>query len=357
MSDTSLVLSPALPPPLLQMIDLAALKARHDQIGELMKSILRPGVDYISIDGERPCLRKAGAETLCAAFSLAPSLSSITTEDDVVRVVQVWDTEYVGRRKTRVPTDAQIRGRFEALSTCRILCGDRFLGQASGSCSSLERQYLRQDQYDLRNTIIKMAEKRALVAAVLIVTGASRVFTQDLDDRPPNQNGRRWGRPTPPPPVDSPPPSDPGPVEPPPPDSPPASTSYWQEQIRACRSDEEIDALRDRMNREMPPAARRPQGQGEILRRTIEEQRAVIRAADPTLPGFVAACAVARTREDLQALEEARADMGPSAEADAALKAVRARFEEPAPPPPDDAPPLSEADQGRPSKARRIRAR
>jgi len=38
------------------------------------------------------------------------------------------------------------------------------------------------DLPDLWNTVDKMATKRALVAAVLIVTGASAVFTQDVED-------------------------------------------------------------------------------------------------------------------------------------------------------------------------------
>ncbi|MFB2835053.1 hypothetical protein [Floridanema evergladense] len=36
--------------------------------------------------------------------------------------------------------------------------------------------------YDAVNTICKMAQKRSLVAAVLIATGASEFFTQDLED-------------------------------------------------------------------------------------------------------------------------------------------------------------------------------
>lgn len=39
-----------------------------------------------------------------------------------------------------------------------------------------------EDIFDLVNTISKMAQKRALVAAVLNATGASAVFTQDLED-------------------------------------------------------------------------------------------------------------------------------------------------------------------------------
>lgn len=40
------------------------------------------------------------------------------------------------------------------------------------------------DTYTLHNTIIKMAQKRALVAAVLIASNASEFFTQDIEDNP-----------------------------------------------------------------------------------------------------------------------------------------------------------------------------
>jgi hypothetical protein len=38
------------------------------------------------------------------------------------------------------------------------------------------------DPYTLANTILKMAQKRAHVAATLNATGASRIFTQDVED-------------------------------------------------------------------------------------------------------------------------------------------------------------------------------
>lgn len=40
------------------------------------------------------------------------------------------------------------------------------------------------DIYDQFNTVIKMSMKRALVAAVLLATGASAMFTQDVEDMP-----------------------------------------------------------------------------------------------------------------------------------------------------------------------------
>ena len=45
------------------------------------------------------------------------------------------------------------------------------------------------DIADQVNTVQKMAQKRAFIAAILIGTGASQFFTQDLDDNPPDTSG------------------------------------------------------------------------------------------------------------------------------------------------------------------------
>jgi hypothetical protein len=44
---------------------------------------------------------------------------------------------------------------------------------------------IRTEPADLANTILKMAKKRALIDAVLTATAASDIFTQDIEDLPP----------------------------------------------------------------------------------------------------------------------------------------------------------------------------
>jgi 2-C-methyl-D-erythritol 4-phosphate cytidylyltransferase len=50
--------------------------------------------------------------------------------------------------------------------------------------NSKEKKYINQIKGDkiIVNTLCKMAQKRSLVGAVLIVCGASEYFTQDLED-------------------------------------------------------------------------------------------------------------------------------------------------------------------------------
>lgn len=66
---------------------------------------------------------------------------------------------------------------------CRLLTiNDECAGEAYGSCNSRENQYKSQNVYQIANTLVKMAQKRARVAAVVMVAGVSQHFTQDMED-------------------------------------------------------------------------------------------------------------------------------------------------------------------------------
>ena len=51
-----------------------------------------------------------------------------------------------------------------------------------GSCNTREKKYLKMDPFTMDNTVLKMAKKRALVDASLLVASLSDVFTQDIED-------------------------------------------------------------------------------------------------------------------------------------------------------------------------------
>lgn len=62
------------------------------------------------------------------------------------------------------------------------------MGEGVGACNNYEKKYkyykegiVFEDPLDRQNTLVKMAKKRAYVDAMLNVTGASRLFTQDPD--------------------------------------------------------------------------------------------------------------------------------------------------------------------------------
>src|SRR5690606_7465579 len=73
-------------------------------------------------------------------------------------------------------------GFFQYQVRCKLYKGDVLITEGLGCCNTKERKYLKQDPYTLDNTVLKMAKKRALIDATLLVASLSDIFTQDLED-------------------------------------------------------------------------------------------------------------------------------------------------------------------------------
>lgn len=188
---------------------------------ELIDGIMRAGVDFGIIPGSsKPTLLKAGAEKATSFFGLSPRFAD-------AEVVNDWTGEQHGGEPF-----------FYYRRTCNLWKGNALVAAVDGSCNSWEKKYRYRggericpkcgkptiikgkeeygggwlcfakkggcgakfandapeivdqkiglvknpDVSDLVNTILKMADKRALVAATLIATGMSEYFTQDIDD-------------------------------------------------------------------------------------------------------------------------------------------------------------------------------
>jgi len=198
-------------------LDIA--KDRYRVVREFIRSILREDVDYGKVPGaDKPCLLKPGAEKMASLFGLSPTFQD-------VQVVEDW----TGKDHDGEPF-------FYYRIRCTLYMGERIIAAVDGSCNSWEQKYryrkgdrvcpkcgsatifrsknkpewycwtkkggcgatFRHDDRtitdqevgqvknpnvaDQVNTILKMAEKRALVAAVLIATNTSDYFTQDVED-------------------------------------------------------------------------------------------------------------------------------------------------------------------------------
>lgn len=61
-------------------------------------------------------------------------------------------------------------------------CGGKFTLSDSRIAEQIRGSTQNTEIFDQINTLQKMAQKRALIGAVLIATGASEFFTQDLED-------------------------------------------------------------------------------------------------------------------------------------------------------------------------------
>jgi hypothetical protein len=188
-------------------MDKIAILERVRVIHEIMEQVMVEGHHYFTfgttkrkvkddnghlVEREVPqySLGKAGAELVCLTFGLTPDLDSMVVMDDpnAPRTIQIseWiDDPTASRGRRKIVRDQKVTGFYEVKSTCAIWSNQgTLLARASGSCNSLESAFLNQGYSNVKNSILKRAEKRAMVAAVLMASGAGDVFVQDLEDTP-----------------------------------------------------------------------------------------------------------------------------------------------------------------------------
>jgi len=203
------------------VFDISLAVQRKKAMSAFIGKIMNEGADYGVIPGTtKMTLLKPGAEKLSSFFGLSP-------EFIYDQVVEDW----TGHEHNGEPF-------FFYRVKCRLSRNGRVIGEADGSCNSWESKYRYRnasrkcpkcgaeaiiagkkeygggwlcfgkkggcgakfaddsrdivgqevgkvpnpDIADQVNTILKMAEKRALVAAVLIATNCSDSFTQDMED-------------------------------------------------------------------------------------------------------------------------------------------------------------------------------
>lgn len=151
-----------------QQIDpLVAADNHYKMMVAFVKQQMERDIDYGVIPGtnNKPVLLKPGAEKLCRLFSLYPQLELIQSVVDFEKPL------------------------FHYHYRCTIYRHGEPVGQGEGCCNSKEKKYEKQVHkiYDLTNTICKIAQKRAMVSAVLVAVGASQFFTCDLEDIEPDE--------------------------------------------------------------------------------------------------------------------------------------------------------------------------
>ncbi len=210
----------------------SAIDALVDQMETIQLALGRAmtrDVHYGPVPGtDKPTLLKPGAEKLCVLFRLAPEFESvrewhgehltvtarcrlthIPTGDHVATaegLCSTMESKYRYRNANRAcpvcGAEAIIKGKeqygggwlcWKKRDGCGATFADddqRITGQTAGKVEN-------DNLPDLWNTVLKMAEKRALVAAVLGATAASDVFTQDVgdDEKPEPQEPQQPARP------------------------------------------------------------------------------------------------------------------------------------------------------------------
>jgi hypothetical protein len=188
---------------LMPVMALEEARERYSAMVAFVKGIMQEDKDYGTIPGtQKPTLLKPGAEKLCRFFGLSVA-------GEVVNSIEQWDAD---------------DPFFFYHCRCRLSRGGILVAEGDGSCNSREDKYAwtwmdapkPQDEaiiaemraaktgrfrqrggawiwqervpqsathsFTIANTILKMAQKRALIAATLVACNASEFFTQDLED-------------------------------------------------------------------------------------------------------------------------------------------------------------------------------
>ncbi|MFZ5586114.1 MAG: hypothetical protein ACOZHQ_09315 [Thermodesulfobacteriota bacterium] len=185
-------------------------------VQKVMRSVMKDGEHFgvIPGTGNKPSLLKSGAEKLAHTFMLAPrytiqrhelvrdhreyevvcEIISVATGHFLgsgVGTASTMETKYRFRRAEIVCPKcgkaAIIKGKKEygggwVCFNKKGGCGAKFKDGDQAITSQQTGRIEHDNPADFYNTVKKMAKKRAFVDAVLTVTAASDIFTQDVDD-------------------------------------------------------------------------------------------------------------------------------------------------------------------------------
>lgn len=165
--------------------------SRRQQFNTWVNTQLRKGIDYGEIKGvDRPTLLKPGAEKIIQLFGCVADATVTHREQDLesgylnvevtVNIVDLRTGNRVGAGIGSCSTlESKYRWRKEWYNGNGTPQGD---GWTKTSGNKWFRRVQNPDMADQWNTVIKMAKKRALVDAALSISGASEMFTQDIED-------------------------------------------------------------------------------------------------------------------------------------------------------------------------------
>ncbi len=172
-------------------LKISDIRAQVNLIQELMKVIMQEGQHYGKIAGsDKPTLLKPGAEKIMTTFRLAadPEIEDLSTNDILRYRVKCKLYTQVGNFKGagvgECSSEEEKYKWRKAVSEKEFEATPETHRRIKYRWDNKEEKQVRTNPYDLANTILKMAKKRALVDAVLTITAASDIFTQDIEDLP-----------------------------------------------------------------------------------------------------------------------------------------------------------------------------
>lgn len=183
-----------------KIMSIQDMQNRYSDFAEFSKSILKKDLDYGVIPWvNKPSLLKPWAEKLRVAYGLGVEITR--TGDTLSLDKDFYDVNYIAtvtdkywRTLAQCEWSANTmedKYRYQRVMTDKKPSkedADKLKAMKLGRWSKYWNDWVRMEKAEaknrlsLKNTIQKMAQKRAFVGAMLIATWASEFFTQDVED-------------------------------------------------------------------------------------------------------------------------------------------------------------------------------
>lgn len=210
--------------PLAMPVPVQAVIARHEAIQEIVKGVFQDGTHFGKIPGtgDKKTLLKPGFDTLCEAFQFSPDFvkqpESIETDKFINLVYKCVLTSSSGRVvATGIGSCNSKEEKYRWINSARKCpaCGKEAISKSKeewgggwycadkkGGCGAKFKKGDRaiEDQeagrkendnaWNHHNTLTKMAQKRAGMAAIITACGISGDFTQDVEDMDLGENAK-----------------------------------------------------------------------------------------------------------------------------------------------------------------------
>ena len=174
--------------------DIQQLGTVPQTLDRIYKSIMKEGTDYGKIPGTpKPGLWKPGAELLARWLNLVPQSNLTEKAEDWDKPFFMYkvETSFYNREGLFVGNG------FGSANTGETRHAWRWVPESSVP-ANLSKESLEpktengkklfkiptppSEVFTLQNTVLKMAKKRSFIDGILSITGASRIFTQDIED-------------------------------------------------------------------------------------------------------------------------------------------------------------------------------
>lgn len=173
-------------------LSASEIRADVNLIQEVMQAVMKKDVHYGTVPGcgDKPTLLKPGAEKIASTFRLAiePAVDDLSKDDEIryrvlAKVTHQLTAVFLGAGIGEASTNEEKYKWRKVVSAAEwdATPEDRKRVKFGRDYTT---QQVRTNPSDVANTVLKMAKKRALIDAVLTITAASDIFTQDIEDMP-----------------------------------------------------------------------------------------------------------------------------------------------------------------------------